>query len=320
MVIFVLVALRAAFRDRKSANRVVFVTHLALCPVGALLALLGRPVFVVAHGFEAWTPFPPIWRWALRVCRGVVCVSDFTARTMAASNPGIGTPLFRVHLPVDSNAQRSPVPRISGRVLCVARLAKAHPYKGVDKLLESWPYVLQRVPQATLSIVGDGDGRDSLERIADRALDEWARQTVVFHGRLADEDLFHLYEVSSVFCLPVRESIGPANPEGEGFGMVFLEASSRGLPVIAGVSGGSREAVVPGKTGSLLEPNASPRQLADEISDLLLAPTRAAAMGEAGRRWVRQTHSRERFTAEIAALTKGTAKQIARDLLREDCL
>jgi phosphatidylinositol alpha-1,6-mannosyltransferase len=68
---------------------------------------------------------------------------------------------------------------------------------------------------------------------------------------------------------------------GEGFGIVYVEAGARGLPVVAGNVGGAVDAVVDGETGLLVDPE-SPEEVANALSDLLLDRARAQRMGRAG--------------------------------------
>src|SRR5207249_10983994 len=110
--------------------------------------------------------------------------------------------------------------------------------------------VLWRVRDAELVIVGDGPDRQRLERTASLLrLDGRVR----FAGRVSDEELASLYAGATVFALPGRARLGP-HPEGEGFGLVFIEAGAAGLPVVAGRAGGTTEAVVDGETGLLVDP------------------------------------------------------------------
>ena len=71
----------------------------------------------------------------------------------------------------------------------------------------------------------------------------------------------------------------------EGLGIVFLEASATGVPVIAGDSGGAPEAVQHNKTGLVID-GRSVDEVADAVTELLTDRDRAAAMGAAGRQWV----------------------------------
>jgi phosphatidylinositol alpha-1,6-mannosyltransferase len=182
-------------------------------------------------------------------------------------------------------------------VLTVARLLRADRYKGVDTLLRAWPAVVEAVPGATLAIVGDGDDRADMEALAEAG---GTGPSVRFLGRLSDDALADCYERASLFALPGRVRLGP-EPEGEGLGLVFLEAAAAGLPVVAGRAGGAVEAVDDGRTGFLVDPE-SPAAVADGIVALLVDPSRATAMGRAGQAMVVDRFGAERFDAEVGRL------------------
>ncbi len=71
----------------------------------------------------------------------------------------------------------------------------------------------------------------------------------------------------------------------EGLGIVYLEASATGLPVVAGDSGGAPDAVREGETGYVVD-GRDVAALADRVATLLADPELARRMGAAGRAWV----------------------------------
>jgi phosphatidylinositol alpha-1,6-mannosyltransferase len=126
------------------------------------------------------------------------------------------------------------------------------------------------------------------------------RERVHFRGRLTDEELSEEYRRAALFALPGRCRLTP-EPEGEGFGIVFLEASLAGLPVIAGNGCGAAEAVQDGITGRLVDPN-EPADVAAAVTDLLSDRATASTMGRAGREWVSTRHSVAGFQEATASL------------------
>ena len=71
----------------------------------------------------------------------------------------------------------------------------------------------------------------------------------------------------------------------EGLGIVYLEASATGLPVVGGDSGGAPDAIIDGETGYVV-PGGDTAAVADRLGALLADPAGAAAMGEKGQAWV----------------------------------
>jgi phosphatidylinositol alpha-1,6-mannosyltransferase len=184
-----------------------------------------------------------------------------------------------------------------GQVIAVARLVPEHAYKGVDTLLRAWPAVRRAVPHAKLTIVGDGPDRLRLEREAARLN---LNGSVRFAGRLDDGELALAYVEAALFALPVRTSIA-RRPQGEGFGLAFLEASAAGLPVVAGAGGAIPELVKHGETGLLVDPN-DPDQVAGAIVRLLRDPELAGRMGRNARKRALDFFTHERFRDDVAGL------------------
>ena len=162
-------------------------------------------------------------------------------------------------------------------VVCLSRLV---PRKGQDMLIRALPEVRRRVPGAALVIVGGGPHRDALEQLAVR---HGVTDHVVFTGGVPAAELPAHHAMADVFAMPCRTR--GAGLDVEGLGIVYLEASATGVPVVAGRSGGAPETVRDGKTGTVVD-GRDIDEIASAVSDLLADPVRAAAMGAAGRSWV----------------------------------
>ncbi len=161
-------------------------------------------------------------------------------------------------------------------VCCVSRLV---PRKGQDMLIRALPAIRERVPGAALVIVGGGPYRAPLQRLADRF---GVAEHVVFTGGVPGEELPAHHAMADVFAMPCRTR--GAGLDVEGLGIVYLEASATGVPVVAGRSGGAPETVLDGETGLVVD-GWDVGAIAAAVGDLLAEPARAAAMGAAGRRW-----------------------------------
>ncbi|MDR3107831.1 MAG: glycosyltransferase family 4 protein [Bifidobacteriaceae bacterium] len=164
-------------------------------------------------------------------------------------------------------------------VLCVSRLV---PRKGQDQLIRAWPTVTASHPEAKLVIGGTGPYESKLRRLAAASP---AAGSIILAGRIPDCQLADLYRSATVFAMPCRSRA--LGLEVEGLGIVYLEAAAAGLPVVAGASGGAPDAVLPGQTGHVVDGRRW-QPSAARIIELLDDPAGAAAMGAAGRDWVRR--------------------------------
>ncbi len=281
----------------------------------APLALLGptlrrsgaRRVLACTHGHEVGWSMLPGARQALRRIGNttdvVTFVSYYSRSRIAAAlgpraalehlAPGVDTALFRPD--VDARARIRMQLGLSDRrvVACISRLV---PRKGQDTLIRAWPTVLETVPEATLLIVGGGRIADRLgELVAERGL----QGRVVLTGRVDAQLLPAHYAAADVFALPCRTRGGGLDVEG--LGIVFLEASASGLPVVAGDSGGAPETVRRGRTGEVVNARDVPA-VAAAVIGLLTDPARARAYGRAGRAWVREAWNWDDTAARLDAL------------------
>jgi len=161
--------------------------------------------------------------------------------------------------------------------------------KGQDILLNAMPAVIKAIPNVMLLVVGDGPDRISLEQSA-KSLG--IKENIRWLGQKNQQKVFELYSIMDVMAVP---SIF------EGFGLTAAEAMAAGLPVVASYVDGLSEVVEDGRTGYLVPPGDS-TIMAERITDLLSHPTKAAAMGEAGRRRVMRHFSMERFAESMLSV------------------
>jgi phosphatidylinositol alpha-1,6-mannosyltransferase len=180
-------------------------------------------------------------------------------------------------------------------IVCVSRLV---PRKGQDMLIRALPTIRRRVPGAALLIVSGGPHRDKLQALA-RA--EGVESDVVFTGSVRWEELPAHYAAGDVFAMPCRTR--GAGLDVEGLGIVYLEASATGLPVLAGDSGGAPDAVREGETGFVVGGSDVPA-IAGRLTELLADPARARTMGAAGRAWVEKEWRWETKAARLTELLR----------------
>jgi phosphatidylinositol alpha-1,6-mannosyltransferase len=164
-------------------------------------------------------------------------------------------------------------------VVCVSRLV---PRKGQDTLIRAWPLIRARVPDAVLLLAGDGPYRAGLDRLA-RQLG--VADAVVFAGAVPQASLPAYYDAGNVFAMPCRTR--RRGLDVEGLGIVYLEASATGLPVVGGDSGNAPDAIRDGETGYVV-PGRDQDALAGRVTQLLTDPVGAASMGDKGLAWVNE--------------------------------
>ncbi|QKG26476.1 glycosyltransferase family 4 protein [Actinomadura verrucosospora] len=297
------------------AERCDSVVFGAAAPLGLLAPALRRRgaerIVGITHGHEAGWASLPVARSLLRRIgddvdvltylgeytrsRMARALSPAGAGRMARLAPGVDETLFRAGAGGDAIRARH---GLADRpvAVCVSRLV---PRKGQDALIRAWPRVLAKVPDAALLLVGGGPYRADLERLAAA---EGVAGSVVFTGSVPWEELPAHYDAGDVFAMPCRTR--RRGLDVEGLGIVYLEASATGLPVVAGDSGGAPDAVLDGETGVVVPGRSVPR-VADAVAGLLADPGRARAMGRAGRAWVEREWRWEVQAARLDALLRG---------------
>lgn len=288
----------ALLRRRSSFDHVMFV-HVG---VGRLASLLPRGRHSLWQvGIEVWEPLRGARRRALEQARPLLSISRSTDARRREVNPG-APPGTVVHLGLEpddvwADAATPPAPAAgharSPVALMVGRLSVADAYKGYDRVIAGWPRVLARVPEARLMVIGDGDDRGRLERLA-RELAGPSSASIRFLGRASHRELLEAYEQARVFVLPST---------GEGFGLVHLEAMRAGLACIASRDAAA-EIVVDGVTGYVVDPE--PEAVAEALARLLGDAALASRMGAAGRERLERTFTYAAFRDRLHAALRQT--------------
>lgn len=289
----------------------------AAAPLGLMAPALRRAgvqrVLASTHGHEVgWSMLPGSRQLLHRIGREadvVTTVSRYTrARIASALGPdaaleplpsGIDTTRFRPDAGARHEIRRRY--RLGERpvVGIVSRLVRR---KGQDVLIRALPAIRRRVPGAALLVAGDGPGRDRLRRLAENV---GVADDVVFTGPLAHDDIPAHHAALDVFALPCR-TLG-RGLDVEGLGIVLLEASASGVPVVAGRSGGAPETVrggPPGTRTGRLTDGRDPADVAEVVADLLADPDAAAQAGTAGRRWMQAEWTWSSRARRLAALAR----------------
>ncbi|HEY1962885.1 MAG TPA: glycosyltransferase family 4 protein, partial [Rhizomicrobium sp.] len=242
-------------------------------------ALAKTPVMCLAHGAELLVPLDSakgrrISR-ALAKADIVAANSHFTAglvRPFVHGDTDVRVLLPGVSTPATAPRELPLRPEsVAGRLLTIARL---DPYKGIDRVLEALPQLLQQHPELHYDIVGSGADAARLHALAQSF---GVKEVVTFHGRVSEDKKTKLLRNAGIFILPSR--IEP--DEVEGFGIVFVEAGAFGIPSIGGRDGGTPDAVLDGRTGLLVDGNDS-AAIAAALSRLLDDQALAEALGGGG--------------------------------------
>jgi phosphatidyl-myo-inositol dimannoside synthase len=270
----------------------VFAFHLSLAPIAWVLSRrLDCSFEIFLHGVEAWKPrFPLYVELPLRKCAGFGSNSEFTWSKFieihpeyAHQNNGVVSLGLNQEF-LDAMPSYPSKARYDGCLLSVMRFEED--YKGITTLLEAVKLVQQKHPMIRLKCVGDGPLRAATERHArEIALTEM----VHFEGRVSDEELARLYQECGVFVML---------SEGEGFGIVYLEAMFFGKPCIATLADASKEIVLENQTGFCVPPR-DVNATADAILKLIEDDQLRTRLGAAGRELVQRRHTPEKFRERL---------------------
>ncbi|MCS7173084.1 MAG: glycosyltransferase family 4 protein [Armatimonadetes bacterium] len=282
------VALRKLYRLMRRGGYHLVHTHTTKAGLLGRVAArwAGMPVVVhTPHGHAFHGYLGSLGSWALRKVEAalarwtdaIVCLTEAERLDHLRLKVGRPEQFEVIHSGVDLARFRTPLPNptVKRRELglpdwapivgCVARLV---PVKGVQVLLEAVPHLRNRVPDAVVVFVGDGELRPQLER---RARELGVEGAVRFLGLRRD-----VAEIVPLFAVAVQPSLN------EGMGKAAVEAMAAGKPVVASATSGLVDVVRDGRNGVLVPPG-DPEALARAVCDLLHHPDTARRMGEAAR-------------------------------------
>jgi glycosyltransferase involved in cell wall biosynthesis len=219
----------------------------------ALTTVFNIPYFTITHGIEAWN-LSRLKILGLRHSKKILSVSNFTKSKILEQLPdypekniiilanAVDTQRFRPEEKPKYLMNKFNLKNEDKIILTIARLSKRERYKGYDKVIIAMKEVIEEIPNARYILGGFGDDMERIKRsIKDNDLDA----SVVFAGFIPPAETADYYNLCDVFVMPSF---------GEGFGIVFLEALACGKPVIAGNKDGSRDALLNGQLGMLVDP------------------------------------------------------------------
>jgi phosphatidylinositol alpha-1,6-mannosyltransferase len=291
-----------SWRVSRAAKEVVASHNIEIVVFGAAapLALMSsalrksgvKKIIALTHGHEVWWAkiFP--FNFAIkRIGKSVdhltylgeftrqaisKALTDKSAKEMVKIAPGIDTAHF---IPQPDAMQKRKDLGLQDKkiIISVGRLVHR---KGQDKLIEAMPNVLRKIPNAHLLIVGVGPYKNHLEKLVNKLS---LKEDVTFAGRIMYDRLPSYLSAADLFAMPSRSRF--FGLEVEGLGIVYLEASACGIPVLAGNSGGAPDAVLEGVTGLCVD-GTNVAEIASALIEICSDAERASHMGAAGRNWI----------------------------------
>jgi glycosyltransferase involved in cell wall biosynthesis len=266
-------------------------------PMLALMALLPlrsfrpRRIVLTFHGSEILRfHADPVTRWLtrrlIRHAFRISTLTHYTQNLLCTHFPEAEAKTFLTPGALRADffgvAPRPAAPEGSAKVV-VLTVGRIHPRKGQLLTLQALqalpPALAERVEYWIAGSANKGGYAKTLRKAANLP-----GPCVRFLGNVPDEELERVYGGADIFALTSIDF----GHSVEGFGLVYLEASAHGLPVVAHRVGGVGEAVVEGETGLLVAPR-SPAALTAALRQLIEDPALRCRMGAAGRSWARRT-------------------------------
>ncbi|MDP3985766.1 MAG: glycosyltransferase family 4 protein [bacterium] len=262
--------------------QVVTVSHVLPMGIVAFFCRLitGVPYIIFFHGLDLLRASKNPWkrmlvRIVVRFSETVVANSEYTARLLRDSisprSLEVITPCISVLPKEDFELAKTGLVLLS-----VARLV---PRKNHALVIEALDELREEFPTVRYVVIGEGPYRANLEELV-RIKNLTER--VDFLGNVSDSVREEWYRKADIFVLPTWSR----GDDVEGFGIVFLEAASYGMPVVSGRGGGVDEVVENGVTGISVDP-ASKEELVAAIRQLLRDAELRKQLGEAGRSQVK---------------------------------
>jgi glycosyltransferase involved in cell wall biosynthesis len=249
----------------------------AFRPKRLILTFHGSEILRFAHH--------PIRRWLtkqlIRRCTLVTTLSNYTQELLLQHFPEAADKILLTPGALRTDfavvPPRTALPSDKIVVLTVGRL---HPRKGQLLTLQALQALTPQVRSRIEYWIVGSQSKSNYEQTLRATAALHPDLTVRFFGNLPDEDLAGIYARADIFAMTSIEH----GHSIEGYGLVYLEASSHGLPIVAHRVGGVPEAVVDGVTGLLVPPH-RPAQLAAAFERLVFDPNLRRQLGEGGRAW-----------------------------------
>lgn len=303
---FMIAMRRATLRTIERENPIAVHIHWwvpGALAAGSAIARKGVPYILTTHGsdvtlLDKFNWLRPVARRLFRRAAKATAVSEYLKGRLDVIS---GVDATVLPMPYDDKKFRPfPMPPADAipRVTCIGRFIER---KGHTFLLDAVALLKARGVVVELELVGDGPLRGSLEEQV-RKLD--IEGIVRWTGNIPHRDIPEVIRNSYMVVMPsVRDWKG----EVEGLGMVLVEASACGRPVIGTDLAGIKDAVRPGQSGLLIKP-ADAAALADAIAMLVDDPDRASTFGEFGTTFASEGFSPARQAERLASIIESVRR------------
>jgi phosphatidyl-myo-inositol dimannoside synthase len=286
----------------------IHVGHVNMSGLAGFLGRLGRArVLLNVYGLEVWSGFRPDARWGLANADFVLSDCHATANYLEGQGlrskgsvevvwDCVDLDRFTPGIPAKDTLAKYGIASPYGGVtlLTLGRMTRDTDHKGYTRLYDAFRRIAGRAPEARVIFAGRGD---LAERLRTRCQEDGLGAHVLFTGGIHEADLPDIYRCADLFSLISDRGIG----RGEGIPLTPLEAAACGVPILVGNQDGSREAVIEGLNGHILDPFDLDRQ-GEVFLSLIKDGDRRKAMGSSARKRIESEFSYPIFREKHRAL------------------
>lgn len=313
----------SALKIRKRLKNCDIIHCLDGYPYGVIgtLANVGLKKKLIINGVGTYSVAPLYQRrtslllkWAYRRADKILCISHYTLNEIQKKMPGLNNLEF-VPLGVDlkkfSNLAGNGVfnrikrnfkeAQKDDKIIMSVGALKSR--KGYHISIPAVAEVIKEMPNIKYYIIGDQSSKSYFEKLKQIIRKNNIEEHVFFLQNISDEDLIQYYYDADLFLLtPVN-----ADHHFEGFGLVYLEASACGMPVIGTLNCGAEDAVQNGMTG-ILVPQSDIEKTAEAIKKIFKDPFLAKQLGENGKKYAAEMSWDKTVDKILKAYSNGMAR------------
>ncbi len=241
---------------------IIILSHINLLTIAYFVKLVKKKtrIIILAHGIEVWRNISPWKRFFLNKHIEIWAVSEFTSNVLQEkhhikkSKIQVLNNCLDPYLEVPSVfkkpqylTDRYQLKENQPALLTISRLSSSELYKGYDLIITAMPKLLEKYPNLVYVLGGKADASEKI-RLTKLIAKNNLQQHVCLADYIPDKELIDHFLLADVFVMPSKK---------EGFGIVFIEAVACGCPVIAGNLDGSKDALLNGELGILINPEST---------------------------------------------------------------